>query len=82
MLLGIDPIVPLRDFAELPPTRAIEVIEWAARTLVRSVLDDIVLETKARTARGTQPTLVPHSMAAPNVQVVPRRRRAGKPNGA
>jgi AcrR family transcriptional regulator len=82
MLLGIDPIVPLRDFAELPPARAVEVIEWAARTLVRSVLDDIVLETKARTARGAQPTLVPHSTAAPNVQVVPRRRRARKSNGA
>lgn len=83
MLLGIDPIIPLRDFAELPPTRAIEVIEWAARTLVRSVLDDIVLETKARTPRATRATLVPHSTASPNVRVVPRRRqRAGKTNGA
>ena len=41
MLLGIDPIVPLRDFAHLPPTDAIEVIEWAARTLVRSVVEDV-----------------------------------------
>jgi AcrR family transcriptional regulator len=38
MLLGIDPIVPLTDFAKLPPVQAIEVIEWAARTLVRSVV--------------------------------------------
>jgi AcrR family transcriptional regulator len=41
MLLGIDPIIPLRDFAQLPPTEAIEVIEWAARTLVRSVVEDV-----------------------------------------
>src|SRR3979411_528839 len=40
MLVGIDPIIPLRDFAHLPPTDAIEVIEWAARTLVRSVVED------------------------------------------
>jgi AcrR family transcriptional regulator len=43
MLLGIDPIIPLRDFAELPPAQAIDVIEWAARTLVRSVVDDVAL---------------------------------------
>ncbi len=41
MLLGIDPIVPLRDFAKVPPAEAIDVIEWAARTLVRSVVDDV-----------------------------------------
>src|SRR6195256_490711 len=48
MLLGIDPIVPLTDFAKLPPVQAIEVIEWAARTLVRSVVDDVALGTEAR----------------------------------
>jgi hypothetical protein len=83
MLLGIDPIIPLRDFAELPPTQAIEVIEWAARTLVRSVLDDIVLGSKGRTARATRATVAPRSTALPNVQLVPRRRqRASKTNGA
>jgi hypothetical protein len=41
--LGIDPIIPLRDFAELPAAQAIDVIEWAARTLVRSVVDDVWL---------------------------------------
>jgi AcrR family transcriptional regulator len=51
MLLGIDPIVPLRDFAELPPARAIEVIEWAARTLVRSVVESVVLGTEAPSRR-------------------------------
>ncbi|HEV2027017.1 MAG TPA: TetR family transcriptional regulator [Candidatus Dormibacteraeota bacterium] len=40
MFFGIDPIIPLTDFAELPPAKAIEVIEWAARTLVRSVVED------------------------------------------
>jgi len=57
MLLGIDPIVPLTDFAKLPPFQAIEVIEWAARTLVRSVVDDVALGTEARGARATQSTL-------------------------
>src|ERR1700704_1037797 len=40
VLLGIDPIVPLTDFAGLPAAEATEVIEWAARTLVRSVTED------------------------------------------
>jgi AcrR family transcriptional regulator len=57
MLLGIDPIIPLTDFAGLPPAQAIEVIEWAARTLVRSVVDDVVLGTEARSARSTQAAL-------------------------
>jgi AcrR family transcriptional regulator len=50
MLLGIDPIIPLRDFAELPAAQAIDVIEWAARTLVRSVVDDVALGMEARRA--------------------------------
>src|SRR3979411_236449 len=83
MLLGIDPIVPLRDFAELPPSRAIEVIEWAARVLVRSVVDDVVLGTEARRTRATQATLAPHATASPSVQPGPRRRqRPGKTEGA
>src|ERR1700687_3670213 len=52
MLLGIDPIIPLRDFAELPPAQAIEVIEWAARMLVRSVVDEVALGTEVRRARA------------------------------
>jgi AcrR family transcriptional regulator len=82
MLLGIDPIVPLTDFAKLPPVEAIEVIEWAARVLVRSVVDDVGLGTEARGARGTQATLV-HTKATPNVRVAPRRRqRVGQNKGA
>jgi len=50
MLLGIDPIIPLTDFAKLPPQQAIGVIEWAARTLVRSVVEDVALETRERIA--------------------------------
>ena len=46
ILVGIDPIVPLTDFAKLPPAEAIEVIEWAARTLVRSVVEDVPLEAR------------------------------------
>jgi AcrR family transcriptional regulator len=42
MLVGIDPTISLRDFAELPPDKATEVIEWAARTLVRSVVENAV----------------------------------------
>jgi AcrR family transcriptional regulator len=57
MLLGIDPIIPLRDFAELPPEQAIGVIEWAARTLAQSVVDDVGLGTEGRTPRATQATL-------------------------
>jgi AcrR family transcriptional regulator len=53
MVLGIDPIIPLTDFAELPPAQAIDVIEWAARTLVRSVVDDVALGTEARRAPAT-----------------------------
>src|ERR1700687_316277 len=82
MLLGIDPIIPLRDFAELPPTKATEVIEWAARMLVRSVVDDVALGTDARGARATQATLASHAAASPNVQLAPRRRqRVGKTKG-
>src|SRR4030081_1643820 len=51
MPLGIDPIVPLRDFAGLPAAQAIEVIEWAARVLVRSVVDGVALGTEARGER-------------------------------
>jgi hypothetical protein len=50
--LGIDPIVPLTDFAELPPARAIEVIEWTARTLVRSVVDDVAAGTPEKSEHG------------------------------
>lgn len=42
IVLGIDPVIPLRDFAKLPPEQAIEVIEWTARTLVRSVVEGAV----------------------------------------
>ena len=52
MLLGIDPIIPLRDFAELSSTQAIDVIEWASRTLVRSVVEDVALGTEARAPRA------------------------------
>ena len=61
MLLGIDPIVPLTDFAELPPAEAVAVIEWAARTLVRSVVDDGVppmVSSARRPKRRGQRTLV------------------------
>jgi hypothetical protein len=79
MLLGIDPIVPLTDFAKVPPAEAIDVIEWAARTLVRSVVDDVGLGTEARRARATQATLV-HTKATPNVRVAPRRRQRVRQN--
>src|SRR4029077_66302 len=46
MVLGIDPVIPLTDFAKVTPEQGIEVIEWAARTLVRSVV--------AKVAPGTQ----------------------------
>jgi AcrR family transcriptional regulator len=73
MVLGIDPVIPLTDFAKLPPARGIEVIEWAARTLVRSVVDEAVPGTDARRA-GTL-----HAKPSPNVQPAPRRRpRVGK----
>lgn len=52
MILGIDPIIPLTDFAKLPPAQAIEVIEWAARTLVRSVVEDVVVGTHEKRARA------------------------------
>jgi AcrR family transcriptional regulator len=52
MLLGIDPIVPLTDFARLPPVQAIEVIEWAARMLVRSVVEGVAVGTEFRAARA------------------------------
>ena len=82
MLLGIDPIIPLRDFAGLPPTKATEVIEWAARMLVRSVVDDVALGTDARSARATQATLASHPAASPNVELAPpRRQRVGKTKG-
>jgi AcrR family transcriptional regulator len=38
IVLGIDPVIPLRDFARLSPEKTIEVIEWTARMLVRSVV--------------------------------------------
>jgi AcrR family transcriptional regulator len=83
MLLGIDPIIPLTDFAKLPPAEAVEVIEWAARTLVRSVVDDVVVGTEARRARATKATRAPHATASPNVQRAPRRReRADRTSGA
>jgi hypothetical protein len=50
MFMGIDPIVPLTDFAGLPPAQAIEVIDWAARTLVRSVVAEVALGTPQRTS--------------------------------
>jgi AcrR family transcriptional regulator len=75
ILFGIDPIVPLTDFAELPPARAIEVIEWTARTLVRSVVESVPLETEARGARARQPTLVPHATGSPNKQLASRHRQ-------
>jgi len=52
MLLGIDPIIPLRDFAELPPTKATEVIEWAARALVRSVVEGAAPSTTKKVAQA------------------------------
>jgi AcrR family transcriptional regulator len=57
MLLGIDPIIPLTDFAKLPPAQAIEVIEWTARTLVRSVVDEVVPGTEGRRPPATQASL-------------------------
>jgi AcrR family transcriptional regulator len=69
MLLGIDPIIPLRDFAGLPPTEASDVIVWAARILVRSVVEDIAVGTTGRPARA------PHAKASPNVQLAHRRRQ-------
>jgi AcrR family transcriptional regulator len=68
MVLGIDPVVPLTDFAKLPPAQGIEVIEWAARTLVRSVVDEAVPGREARRVR------IPHAKPSPNVQLAPRRR--------
>jgi AcrR family transcriptional regulator len=79
MLLGIDPIVPLTDFAKLAPVQAIEVIEWAARMLVRSVVDDVALGTEARRARATQATIV-RATAPPSVQLAARRRRRVQQN--
>jgi hypothetical protein len=64
MVLGIDPVIPLTDFAKLTPEQGIEVIEWAARTLVRSVVESAVLGTEARGARARQAT--PHATAYPN----------------
>jgi AcrR family transcriptional regulator len=76
MLLGIDPIIPLRDFAELPPKQASEVIEWAARMLVRSVVEGVALGTEVRAARAHD------AKASPNVQLAPRRRqRVNKTRG-
>lgn len=73
MVLGIDPVVPLTDFAKLPPAQGIEVIEWAARALVRSVVDEAVPRREARRMR------IPHANPLPNVQLAPRRRpRLGK----
>jgi hypothetical protein len=81
MVLGIDPVIPLTDFAKLTPEQGIEVIEWAARTLVRSVVESVVLGTKARGARARQ--AASNATASPNVQVAPRRRqRVGQTKGA
>jgi hypothetical protein len=81
MVLGIDPVIPLTDFAKLTPEQGIEVIEWAARTLVRSVVESVAVGTEARGARARQATS--HAAASPNVQVAPRRRqRVGQTKGA
>jgi AcrR family transcriptional regulator len=73
MVLGIDPVIPLTDFAKVTPEQGIEVIEWAARTLVRSVVDEAAAGTEARRVR------TPHAKPSPNVQPAPRRRpRVGK----
>jgi len=73
MVLGIDPVIPLTDFAKLTPEQGIEVIEWAARTLVRSVVDQVVPKTKARRVR------TPYAKPSPSLQLAPRRRpRVGK----
>jgi AcrR family transcriptional regulator len=80
MLLGIDPIIPLTDFAELSPADAIEVIEWAARALVRSVVDDVVVGAESRRARATKATLAPDATASPKVQLAPRRRQRVRQN--
>ena len=80
MVLGIDPVIPLTDFAKLTPEQGIEVIEWAARTLVRSLVESLVLGTEARGARAQQ--AISHGTASPNVQVAPRRRqRVGQTKG-
>ncbi len=80
MVLGIDPVIPLTDFAKLTPEQGIEVIEWAARTLVRSVVESVVLGTEARGPRARQAT--PHATASPNVQLAPtRRQRIGQTKG-
>jgi AcrR family transcriptional regulator len=70
MLLGIDPIVPLTDFAELPPAQAIEVIEWAARTLVRSVVDDVAAGTPEKSQHGA----ATRSASSPAITHAGRRR--------
>jgi hypothetical protein len=81
MVLGIDPVIPLTDFAKLPPEQGIEVIEWAARTLVRSVVDEVALGTQGR--RDAMQTTVVHATASPNTQLAPRRRqRFGQTKGA
>jgi AcrR family transcriptional regulator len=73
LVLGIDPVIPLTDFAKLPAAQGIEVIEWAARTLVRSVVDEAVPGPEARRVR------TPHAKPSPDVQLAPRRRpRVGK----
>jgi len=73
MVLGIDPVIPLTDFAKLPPEQGIEVIEWAARTLVRSVVDEAVPGREARRVR------IPYAKPSPHVQLAPRRGpRVGK----
>jgi hypothetical protein len=52
MVLGIDPVIPLRDFAKLNPEQGIEVIEWAARTLVRSVVESVQVAPRRRQRVG------------------------------
>lgn len=40
LVFGIDPIIPLTDFAGLGKVEVVDVIEWVARTLVRCVTEE------------------------------------------
>jgi hypothetical protein len=76
MVLGIDPVIPLTDFAKLTPEQGIDVIEWAARTLVRSVVAGVDVEAEFRAARP------PDAKAPSNPQLAPRgRHRVHKTGG-
>lgn len=69
MVLGIDPVIPLTDFAKLTPEQGIDVIEWAARTLVRSIVEEGVPGTpEMKSVDG------PHGREAASM---PLRRKAG-----